>query len=145
MTLQEGAAHYTSLKRDQWHASSATRHRLRALRRGAGLTQGELAYLLGGLSRHAMTRIEQRWCPPSLPLILGLEQLFRVPIREIYPFLADEVEHSLFERALLLRASFEGKDDCQSAYKREVLRTLIERMELVPIRRSEKFESCISV
>lgn len=59
------------------------KNRLRVLRAEAGLSQGDLAALLG-VSRQTINAVETDKYDPSLPLAMRLSKVFGVPIDEIF-------------------------------------------------------------
>ena len=58
-------------------------NRLRVLRAEAGLSQGELARLLG-VSRQTINAVETDKYDPSLPLALRMAKIFGVPVDAIF-------------------------------------------------------------
>lgn len=58
-------------------------NRLRILRAEAGLSQGELARLLG-VSRQTINAVETDKYDPSLPLALRMAKVFGVPVDAIF-------------------------------------------------------------
>ena len=58
-------------------------NRLRVLRAEAGLSQGELAKLLG-VSRQTINAVETDKYDPSLPLALRMAKVFGVPVDAIF-------------------------------------------------------------
>lgn len=59
------------------------RNHVRSLRTSSGLSQSELAELLG-VSRQTIGAIEaERWTP-SLPLAFAIARHFRVPVEEVF-------------------------------------------------------------
>lgn len=58
-------------------------NRLRVLRAGANLSQGELARLLG-VSRQTINAVETDKYDPSLPLALRMAKVFGVPVDAIF-------------------------------------------------------------
>lgn len=59
------------------------KNRLRVLRAEAGISQGDLAGLLG-VSRQTINAVETDKYDPSLPLAMRLSKIFGVPIDEIF-------------------------------------------------------------
>ncbi|MBB4950276.1 putative transcriptional regulator [Kitasatospora gansuensis] len=59
------------------------RNSLRELRSQRGLSQGELADLLG-VSRQTVNAIETGRYNPALPLAIGIARFFRRPVEEIF-------------------------------------------------------------
>lgn len=59
------------------------KNRLRVLRAEAGLSQGDLAGLLG-VSRQTINAVETDKYDPSLPLALRMARLFGLEVRELF-------------------------------------------------------------
>lgn len=59
------------------------RNRVRELREEVGLSQGQLATVLG-VSRQTVNSIEVERYTPSLPLALTIGQYFKRPVEEIF-------------------------------------------------------------
>jgi len=76
--------------------------RLRALRRKSGLSQIELAQLLGFVSEVPVSRHERSETVPNLLTALGYEVIFRVPVSELFPGLYHSVETVIEERLAIL-------------------------------------------
>jgi DNA-binding XRE family transcriptional regulator len=72
--------------------------RLRTLRQRSGLSQGELANVLGFLTDIPVSRHERSKIVPNLLTALGYEVIFRVPASEIFPGLYKTVEAGIEER-----------------------------------------------
>jgi DNA-binding XRE family transcriptional regulator len=68
---------------------------LRAHRRKTGLTQHDLARVLGYENRDAISRHERLESMPSLLIALSYEVLYRVPVSEIFAGLAETVEFNV--------------------------------------------------
>jgi len=71
---------------------------LRTHRKKSGLSQRELASILGFLSEIQVSRHERSVTIPGLLIALGYEAIFRAPIAEIFPGLYRAVETSIEER-----------------------------------------------
>lgn len=76
--------------------------RLRSLRRKSGLSQIELAQLLGFVSEVPVSRHERSETVPNLLTALGYEVIFRVPVSELFPGLYRSVEAIVEERLTIL-------------------------------------------
>src|SRR5882762_7085492 len=76
----------------QEHTNELLANYLRAHRRKTGLTQHDLARVLGYVNRDAISRHERLESMPSLLLALSYEVLYRVPVSEIFAGLAETVE-----------------------------------------------------
>lgn len=75
---------------------------LRAHRKRAGLSQDELASLLGCQSGTKVSRYERQTRTPVLSTALACQVIFQVPVHELFPGLYEEVEHLTRERARTL-------------------------------------------
>jgi len=65
------------------------KNKVRELRKQHGLTQAQLAEVIG-VSRQTINAIEKEKFDPSLPTAFKMSQLFHLPIEEF--FLFDEVD-----------------------------------------------------
>jgi putative transcriptional regulator len=59
------------------------RNQIRSLREDAGLSQGQLAEVIG-VSRQTINSIETERYTPSLPLAIGLARYFGRPVEEVF-------------------------------------------------------------
>lgn len=101
-----------------------TRHMpalLRTHRRSWGLTQKEMAELLGFESPAHVSRIEQGKRTPSTETALACTALFGVPLEELFPQLAIEIEERLHERATRLQQGLLHTTTLSGVRKRELL------------------------
>jgi len=71
-------------------------------RRRAGLTQKELAFLLGWNASSTVSRHERRECVPLLPIALAYEAVLKAPVSELFAGISQGVEQRTRERAQLL-------------------------------------------
>jgi transcriptional regulator with XRE-family HTH domain len=95
---------------------------LRTYRRQAGLSQAELAFLLGCRDGAQISRYERRTRQPSIRVVLGLEVIFRIPVRELFAGRFDQIRCTTAERAGLLVERLGGmKPNRQRKRKLEVL------------------------
>ena len=102
----------------------STRHMpalLRTHRRSWGMTQRELADLLGFESPAHVSRIEQGKRTPSTETALACTALFGVPLQELFPQLATEIEERLLERATRLHQGLLHTTTLSGVRKRELL------------------------
>lgn len=60
-------------------------HHLRSLRMKSGLSQNELADILGSCSGAAVSRHERSISVPDLLTAFGYEAIFQVPISDLFP------------------------------------------------------------
>jgi transcriptional regulator with XRE-family HTH domain len=78
--------------------SSSVGTYLRFLRRKSGLTQRQLAQVLGTVTRNQVSRHERSVAAPSLIAALGYQTIFHQPISEIFPGLYHTVAAGVEER-----------------------------------------------
>jgi len=64
---------------------------LRIHRRRIGFSQRELSDVLGYLDADTIARHERFLVTPPLEVAIAYEQIFRVPVSELFPGLSDEV------------------------------------------------------
>jgi len=75
---------------------------LRLHRRKSGLSQRELAQIVGSLTEIPVSRHERSFTIPALLVALGYEVIFQVPISEIFPGLYQTVEAGIEERLAIM-------------------------------------------
>jgi transcriptional regulator with XRE-family HTH domain len=71
---------------------------LRFLRRKSGLSQSELARILGTVTGGQISRHERSVSPPTLIAAFGYQVVFRRPASEIFPGLFHTIEAGVVER-----------------------------------------------
>jgi transcriptional regulator with XRE-family HTH domain len=84
---------------------------LRTYRRRSGLTQAEVAFLLGTTSGAKMSRYERLSRRPNLQTALGLQAIFGLATKEILPRLFVAVERRIIARAHLLSRQLKQRAD----------------------------------
>lgn len=99
---------------------------IRTHRKRSGLTQCELARLLGYRNSGRVSRHERGITVPSLTAALSYEILFRVPICELFPALHETVVKTIEAKlsgmeSLLGRKSARGRDANRTAQKLQFL------------------------
>jgi transcriptional regulator with XRE-family HTH domain len=82
---------------------------LRAHRKRSGLTQREVATLLGYASKSLVSRHETASGIPTLDIGLAYEAIFRIPISQLFPELYRNIEASVEERLSVMEADFRQK------------------------------------
>lgn len=82
---------------------------IRSSRKRCGLTQDELAYLLGQLNDSSVTRLESGEYLPSVHVIFALEVLFGVSARELLPGIFANVERQTVDRIGVLAGTLMKK------------------------------------
>lgn len=75
---------------------------LRTYRKRTGLTQQEVAFLLGSEDRAAVSRYERVVRQPSLPMLCGYEVILGTPARELFRGTYEKVGNEIARRAKLL-------------------------------------------
>src|SRR5271166_5647271 len=78
--------------------SSSVGTYLRFLRRKSGLTQRELAQILGTVTEGQISRHERSVTPPTLIAAFGYQVVFQEPVSEIFPGLYHTIEAGVVER-----------------------------------------------
>ena len=98
---------------------------LRTHRRRTGLSQREVAFLLGSRTAETVCRYERFQRTPSLFMALACEILFQIPIREILGGEYQKVEEAVRRRARCLTAELiTPNPDQLTARKLSLLRTI---------------------
>jgi DNA-binding XRE family transcriptional regulator len=97
---------------------------LRTLRMRSGLSQKELAEILGFSTAAAVCRHETSGAVPNLLTALGYEVIFRVPISELFPGFYQTVQTGVEERLAkmeqeLHQSAAKGRDAVPVARKLE--------------------------
>lgn len=97
-------------------------HYMRRYRLRAGLTQGEMAQLLGSQSPATVCQYEGLSREPDLRSALAYQVIFGVPAKELFPGIYQEVEEAVTQRAHKLREQFgEARNNAGMSHKREAL------------------------
>lgn len=98
---------------------------LRGARKAIGLSQKELAYLLGSESASNITRYERFSRMPALPTALALLAILDLPPNELFAGLYDESRRAVSANASRLVKEMEGQTSTQhSPVKRAFLKRL---------------------
>ncbi|MEW8073369.1 MAG: helix-turn-helix transcriptional regulator [Candidatus Thiodiazotropha sp.] len=100
--------------------SRSTYNQFRRLRKCAGLTQKELAYLTGLDSATSVSRIERSVRTPNLLALLALQCIFQRSPEQLLPELVREVERMVIIRANTLRRSVKKSTSARD-HKHKVL------------------------
>ena len=82
--------------------SSKLQNYLRTYPKRSGLSQDEVAFLLGGQSGTKVSRYERFTRKPSLESLFAYELVFGVPARELFAGAYQKVERRMLNRAQLL-------------------------------------------
>lgn len=102
---------------------------LRPHRRRWGLTQQELAFLIGIKSRTAISRIEGSKRRPSLNAVFICMLIFNMPALELFPGLMSELRTSILSRASELYEELQGDPSKATRLKLDFLERLLKRVE----------------
>lgn len=105
---------------------------IRTHRRRWGLTQRELASLLGVKSGTQVSRCERLQRKPTLQSAVAYEVIFGEPVRALFPRVFSEVEEGVMQRASQLNRSLEGSMSKVSKRKRELLGDMLRRATTKP-------------
>src|SRR6202521_1706851 len=82
---------------------------LRTYRKKSGLTQQEVGYLLGRETGAQVSRYEKRHRLPPLETALAYEEIFGVPVSELFAGIRQSVGRDIGKRRLALRATLQTK------------------------------------
>jgi transcriptional regulator with XRE-family HTH domain len=83
--------------------SSSLPNYLRMHRRRAGLTQADMAYLLGTQSSGRVSRYERFARRPALETAMAFEIILGVPVGDLFAGVREDVEYEVKKRARRLR------------------------------------------
>lgn len=78
---------------------------IRSYRKRSGLTQDEVAYVVGLLNDSSVTRMESGKRLPDLKTAFALEVLFGVSARELFPGMFLKIENRTIDRIGVLAAT----------------------------------------
>jgi len=82
---------------------------LRACRKKSGLSQAQIAYLVGCKSRAQISAYERRNSVPPLPMVLALQVALDVPVSELYAGKYDSISKEVRGRAERLAIELQVK------------------------------------
>lgn len=109
---------------------------LRTYRKKFGLTQHEVAELVGMDTGQIVSRHEGQTRIPNFKAAIAYQIVFDVPLRALFPELYKEVEREVLERACALRDRIEQEkeverpgSDQRRAYKFACINDVIARIE----------------
>ena len=100
---------------------------LRAYRQRWGLSQKDLAELLGLADHGVISRIEKGARYPSIRVALGCFILFGTQATELFPSFFNTVEAGILDRAWDLYERMQGHPTARTRAKIELLEDVIER------------------
>ncbi|MFP5234341.1 MAG: hypothetical protein ACLGSD_00440 [Acidobacteriota bacterium] len=84
---------------------------MRLHRRRTGLSQGEIGRLLGYEDESAVAKHERFRAMPPFLIALGYEIIFRVPVSELFPGIAETVALGIEARLVALERRLREHDD----------------------------------
>src|SRR5438309_12044963 len=102
-------------------ASHQLENYLKTFRRKSGLTQREVAFLLGWKNGAQLSRYEKRHTLPPLRTALAFEAIFKVPLAELFSGLRESVGRETSERIEKLNTNFQA-DTASKKQRRLVAR-----------------------
>ena len=97
-------------------------------RRRWGLTQRELALLVGLETATAISKIEKSKRPPTVATVIACGIVFGLPPDEIFPSLHEEIEQAVLASATALREQLLGQPDELSVRKCVLLDQILLRI-----------------
>ena len=102
---------------------------LRSHRLRWGLSQKELAYLLGWDRPDVISRIEKKHRPPTLPLAMACFILFGTPAPLLFPDLSASIEALVMTRVWEMYEKIQGDSSRRTKKKIELLEDAIARAD----------------
>ena len=82
---------------------------LRSYRKESGLSQQEVAFLLGCEDGTLVSRYEKRRRMPPIETALACEEIFGVPVAELFPGMRQSIKKDIAKRRLELRSRLQAK------------------------------------
>jgi len=98
---------------------------LRTHRRRWGLTQKELARLIGLQSGSQVSRLERGKRQPTFPIVIACVLIFGVQAADIFPALVNDVEDEVMQHAYQLYRALQGDTSTAAKAKLELLNQLV--------------------
>jgi transcriptional regulator with XRE-family HTH domain len=102
---------------------------LRSYRLRWGLSQGELATLLGWRGAEVVSRIEKKQRPPSLKLVIACFILFGTPAAELFPDISASIEIDVMARVQEMYETIQGDRSRKTKIKIKLFEAAIKRSE----------------
>lgn len=102
---------------------------LRAYRLRWGLTQSELAFLLGFRSGSVVSRVERDNRSAPLPVAIAYQVLFGKPQLELFPGLYSNIEAAVLHRVHELHERLQGDPSRKARSKINFLEAVIARLQ----------------
>jgi DNA-binding XRE family transcriptional regulator len=100
---------------------------LRSYRLRWGLSQGELAYLLGWSRPEVISRVEKKQRAPTLRLVIGCFLLFGTAAADLFPDISEGVETEVMARVWEFYERVQGDPSRKTKKQIELLEGAIER------------------
>ena len=117
--------------------SSQLPNYLRANRKRLGLSQDEVAFLLGTQSGAKVCRYERFVREPTLETAFAYEAIFQRPARELFGGIYEKIEQEVAARAKTLTYKTDRqKPNRQTAHKRQTLIDIAAMCSKKPLNRS---------
>src|SRR3989442_5261356 len=91
---------------------------LKTYRKRAGLSQDEVAFLLGCQSGAKVSRYERLARRPSLETAFAYEALFGVPARELFAGVYEKVEEQIKKRARVLAGKLGARETDRTMHRK---------------------------
>ena len=108
-------------------ATQPLKNYIRSARKRAGLTQEELAYLLGGRGGKLVSRYELFRRAPMLPAALASQAALGVPAHELFSGVYQSALRTVLRRARVMEIQLRGKPRTLAIErKRQTLRRILE-------------------
>ena len=107
---------------------------LRTHRKRAGLSQDEMAFLLGCQSGTKVSRYERFSRQPSLQNAFAYEVIFQIHMDQLFGGIYQKVEHKTLKRVRLLTQKLErAKPDQKTVRKLSVLKAIASGSAIEPV------------
>ena len=100
---------------------------VRSYRRRWGLSQSELAHLVGLKSGTTISRIERHIQKPTLLVALACHAIFGIPPAELFPAVFVEIEEDVMRRAYGLYEQLQGSKSSATKTKLDCLEVALAR------------------
>jgi transcriptional regulator with XRE-family HTH domain len=100
---------------------------VRPLRRRWGLSQREVAFLIGNKTHAAVSRIEAVKTYPSLAEAIACSIIFDTPLVELFPELFAKAHDSVLSQAQVLYEDLQGNASRATRYKLDFLEEVLGR------------------
>lgn len=101
---------------------------IRPYRLNWGLSQADLAYIVGFNDRKFISQLERHQLPPTLAIALALHLVFGTDHAELFPELCAEIEKQVIARAYDLYERLQGNTSRKIRAKLDLLELMLDRM-----------------